>query len=126
MYDAIVGLLFKGIELLYKWLSENLLAHVMTFGKEFSAIMVFMSAVVFLLIAVYLIMKQAKRLPKCYVVEAYDQSGNKTVIPELRVTFGTYQAAASYAEFYTKLYEHRYKFRLLGIRDNISVIGRSG
>jgi hypothetical protein len=124
MYEAIVGLFFKSIELLYKWISENLLAHILTFGKEFGAVVVFISAVVFLLITVYFIMKQAKRLPKRYVLETLDQDGNKTVIPDLRVTFGTYQAAASYADFYTKLYEYKYKFRLLGIRDSISILGR--
>jgi hypothetical protein len=124
LYEAIVGLLLKSIDPLYKWLSENLLAHVLTFGKEFGAIVVFISAVVFLLITVYFIMKQAKRLPKRYVLETFDQYGKKTVIPELRVTFGTYQAAASYADFYTKLYEHKYKFRLLGVRDSISILRR--
>ncbi len=124
MYEAIISLFFKSIDPLYKWLSENLLAHVLTFGKEFGTVVVFISAVVFLLITVYFIMKQAKRLPKRYVLEAFDQYGKKTVIPELRVTFGTYQAAASYADFYTKLYEHKYKFRLLGIRDSISILRR--
>ena len=119
-----MGLLLRSIDPLYKWLSENLLAHVLTFGKEFGAIVVFISAVVFLLITVYFIMKQAKRLPKRYVLETFDQDGKKTVIPDLRVTFGTYQAAASYADFYTKLYEYKYKFRLLGIRDSISILRR--
>jgi hypothetical protein len=124
LYEAIVGLLLKSIDPLYKWLSENLLAHVLTFSKEFGAVVVFISAVVFLLITVYFIMKQAKRLPKRYVIETFDQYGKKTIIPELRVTFNTYQAAASYADFYTKLYEYKYKFRLLGIRDSISVLRR--
>ncbi|MGI0042414.1 MAG: hypothetical protein ACRD47_01775 [Nitrososphaeraceae archaeon] len=124
MYESIVGLLLKGIDPLYKWLSENLVAHVMTFSKEFGAVLVFISAVAFLLITVYFIMKQAKRLPKRYVLETLDKDGKKMVIPELRVTFATYQAAASYAEFYTRLYENKYKFKLLGIKDTLSVVGR--
>jgi hypothetical protein len=124
MYEAIVALLFKSIDPLYKWLSENLLVHILTFGKEFGAVVVFISAVVFLLITVYFIMKQAKKLPRHYILEAFDQNGKKIVIPELRVTFGTYQAAASYAEFYTKLYEYKYRFRLLGIKNSISLLGR--
>ena len=124
MYAAIVGLLLKGIDPLYKWLSENLVAHVMTFGKEFGAVVVFISAVSFLLITVYFVMKQAKRLPNRYVLETLDQDGKKMVIPELRVTFATYQAAASYAEFYTRLYRDKYKFKLLGIKDNLAVVGR--
>src|ERR687897_354710 len=124
MYDAIISLFFKSIDPLYRWFSENLIAHLMTFSKEFGALVVFVSAVVFLLITIYFVMKQAKKLPERYVVETFDQDGKKTVIPDLRVTFGTYQAAASYAEFYTKLYKYKYKFRLLGIKDNISTLGR--
>ena len=124
MYEAIVGLLLKSIDPLYKWLSENLLAHIMTFGKEFGAVVVFVSAVAFLLITMYFIMKQAKRLPRHYVLETFDRDGKKMVIPELRISFSTYQAAASYAEFYTKLYEDRCRFKLLGIKDNISILRR--
>jgi hypothetical protein len=124
MYEAIISILFKSIDLLYKWLSENFLSHVMAFGKEFGAVLVFISAVVFLLITVYFIMKQAKRLPRRYELEALDQEGKRVLIPELRVTFVTYQAAASYAEFYTKLYEDKYKFKLIGIKDKISIVRR--
>lgn len=124
MYEAVVSLLLKSIDPIYKWLSENFLAHIMTFGKEFGAVVVFVSAVAFLLITVYFIMKQAKRLPRRYVLETFDQDGKRTVIPELRTAFATYQAAASYAEFYTKLYEDKFKFRLLGIKDDISILRR--
>jgi hypothetical protein len=126
MYDPIVSLFLKSVEPLYRWFSENLVSHFMTFSKEFGALVVFVSAVAFLLIAVYLIMKQAKKLPNRYVLEPFDQDGMKTVIPELRITFGTYQAAASYAEMYTKLFKYKYKFRLLGIKDNVSALGRLG
>ena len=124
MYEAIIGILFKSIDLLYKWLSENLLSHILTFGKEFGAVLIFISAVVFLLITVYFVMKQARKLPRRYVLEALDQEGKRILIPELRVTFATYQAAASYAEFYTKLYEDKYKFKLIGIKEKISIVGR--
>ena len=124
MYEAIVGLLLKSLDLPYKWLSENFISHVMTFGKEFGAVLVFISAIAFLLITVYFIMKQARKLPRRYVLEALDQDGKRTLIPELRVTFTTYQAAASYAEFYTKLYENKYKFKLIGIKDKISIVRR--
>jgi hypothetical protein len=126
LYEAIAGLFFKSIELFYKWLSENLFAHLLTFGKEFGAIVIFISAVAFLLITIYFIMKQAKRLPKKYVLESYNHEGKLIVIPELRVTFSTYQAATSYAEFYTKLFGGKYKFKLLGIKDNISILSRFG
>jgi hypothetical protein len=124
MYEAVVSLLIKSIDPLYKWLSENLLAHIMTFGKEFGAVVVFVSAVAFLLITVYFIMKQAKRLPRRYVLETFDQDGKRTVIPELRIAFATYPAAASYAEFYTKLYDDKFKFKLLGVKDNVSILRR--
>ena len=124
MYEAIVSLFFKSIDLLYKWISENFIAHVLTFSKEFGAVVIFISAVIFLLITIYFVLKQAKRLPKRYVLETFDQKGIRTVIPELRVTFATYQAAASYAEFYTKLYKEKYKFKLLGLKENFSTLRR--
>jgi hypothetical protein len=121
MYEAVLGLLVKAIDPLYKWFNENLLVHFMTFGKEFGAVVIFISAVAFLLITVYFIMKQAKRLPKHYVLEVYDQDDKLVVIPELRVAFATYQAAASFAEFYARLYKGKYRFKLIGIKDKISV-----
>ncbi len=124
MYEAIVSLFFKSIDLLYKWISENFIAHILTFSKEFGAVVIFISAVIFLLITIYFVLKQAKRLPKRYFLETFDQNGIRTVIPELRVTFATYQAAASYAEFYTKLYKEKYKFKLLGLKENFSTLRR--
>jgi hypothetical protein len=124
MYEAIVSVFFKSIDLLYKWISENFIAHVLTFSKEFGAVVIFISAVIFLLITIYFVLKQAKRLPKRYFLETFDHNGIRTVIPELRVTFATYQAAASYAEFYTKLYKEKYKFKLLGLKENFSILRR--
>ena len=92
MYEAIVSVFFKSIDLLYKWISENFIAHVLTFSKEFGAVVIFISAVIFLLITIYFVLKQAKRLPKRYFLETFDQNGIRTEIPELRVTFATYQA----------------------------------
>ena len=124
MYEPIVSIFLKSIDLLYKWISENFIAHILTFSKEFGAVVIFISAVIFLLITIYFVLKQAKRLPKRYFLETFDQNGIRTVIPELRVTFATYQAAASYAEFYTKLYKEKYKFKLLGLKENFSTSRR--
>ena len=124
MYEAIVSIFFKSIDLLYKWISENFIAHVLTFSKEFGAVVIFISAVIFLLITIYFVLKQAKRLPKRYFLETFDQNGIRTVIPELRVTFATYQVVASDAEFYTKLYKEKYKFKLLGLKENFSTLRR--
>ena len=123
MYEAILGVMLRAIDPLYKWFNENLLVHFMTFGKEFGAVVIFISAVAFLLITVYFIMKQAKKLPKHYVLEAHDQDDKLVVIPELRVAFATYQAAASYAEYYASLYKGEYRFKLIGVKDKISISG---
>ena len=122
MYDVIASLFVKGIDLSYKWLNENMLAHILAFSKEFGAIIVFISAVIFLLIAVYLIMKQARRLPSAYIIETFDTDGNRTIIPDLRIKFSTYQAAASYAQFYASTFRGRYKFRVVGIKDKIPIV----
>jgi hypothetical protein len=124
MYDLIVSLFLKGLDFSYKWLDENLISHILNFTKEFGSVLVMISAIVFLLVAVYLIMRQVRKLPRRYVIEAFDIYGNRIVIPELRVAFTTYQAAASYAQFYSGLYKEMYKFKLLGIKDKISVMRR--
>jgi hypothetical protein len=124
MYDLIVSLFLKGIEFSYKWLEENLITHILNFSKEFGSVIVMISAIIFLLVAVYLIMRQVRKLPRRYVIEAFDIYGNRTVIPELRVNFTTYQAATSYVQFYSELYKEMYKFKLLGIKDKISVMRR--
>jgi hypothetical protein len=121
MYDVIAGILFKGIDFSYRWLNDNMLAHILAFSKEFGAIIVFISAVIFLLIAVYLIMKQARRLPSSYIIETFDTDGNQTTIPELRVKFSTYHAATSYAQFYASTFRDRYKFRVIGVKDKIPI-----
>jgi hypothetical protein len=124
MYDLIVSLFLKGLDFSYKWLEENMITHILNFSKEFGSVIVMISAIIFLLVAVYLIMRQVRKLPRRYVIEAFDIYGNRTVIPELRVNFTTYQAATSYAQFYSELYKEMYKFKLLGIKDKISVIRR--
>ena len=94
MYEAIVGLLLKSIDLLYKWLSENFISSCYDFRQGIWCCRWYSyQLLLFLLITVYFIMKQAKRLPKRYVLETFDQDGKRTLIPELRVTFATYQAA---------------------------------
>ena len=67
-------------------------------------------------------MKQARRLPSAYTIETFDKDGNRTIIPELRVKFRTYQAAADYAQFYASTYGGRYKFRVIGMKDKIPII----
>lgn len=124
MYELIVSLFLRGLDFSYKWLDENLITHILNFSKEFGNVIVMISAIIFLLVAVYLIMRQVRKLPRRYVIEAFDIYGNRTVIPELRVNFTTYQAATSYAQFYSELYKERYKFKLLGIKDKISVMRR--
>jgi hypothetical protein len=124
VYDEIVGALLRSVDPSFRWINENLLTHTLTFIKEFGTIIAFISAVIFLLISVYLIMKQARKLPNRYVIETFNLEGKRVEIPGLRVTFSTYQAAASYAQFYTTLHEGKYRFKLLGVRDNISVLRR--
>ena len=123
MYELIVSVFFKSIDLLYKWISENFIAHVLTFSKEFGAVVIFISAVIFLLITIYFVLKQAKRLPKRYFLETFDQNGIRTEIPELRVTFATYQAAATMPNSIQSFIK-KYKFKLLGLKENFSTLGR--
>jgi len=43
-----------------------------------------------------------------------DVYGKKTIVDGLRTNFTTFAAAKSYAHFYSDLYGHQYKFRIVG------------
>ena len=121
MYDVIVSMFFKGIEFLYRWLNENLLAHIFTFSKEFGGVIIFISAVIFLLIAVYLIMNRQEDFPFTYMIETLMHIGNRTIIPELRVRFNT-STSGKLTLNSPHYYKDRYKFRVIGLKDKISII----
>ena len=73
-----------------------------------------LTVVAFLLIIIYMTIKQLKKLPKFYTIEIEDIYGNRATIDGLRTNFTTFAAAKSYAHFYSNLYGMQYKFRIVG------------
>jgi hypothetical protein len=71
----------------------------------------------FLLITVFVTLRQARKLPKSYIVEVVDVYGQKATPDGLRLAFKTYEAAASYARFYRDIYRDQYRFRVVGVKD---------
>ena len=57
----------------------------------------------FLLIAVGVALRQAKRLPRSYVIEIFDLDGRRALVDGLRRTFSTYDAAESYVRISTNV-----------------------
>jgi hypothetical protein len=106
--DKILGVTFR-------WIDQNLISNFLNFVKGFEFAAIFVVAVFFLLVSVYIMMKQYKRLPKSYQIVVYDVFDRQTVIDGLRQTFATFDVAESYARLYSEMYrEQHYKFKVSG------------
>lgn len=68
-------------------------------------------------IAIFMAIRQSKRLPKSYFMEVVDLDGRKTTVDDLGHIFSTYEAAESYARFYRKMYDKQYVFKVIGRRE---------
>ncbi len=106
--------LAKVFNLFYSWLDHHILDNILAFSKVFGNMIVLISVVVFFLILAYITIKYLKKLPKYYVIEVTDNSGNSIILEGIRIKFRTYDAARSYSEFYTDLYNKKYKFKVIG------------
>ncbi len=105
----------KILSVSFRWIDQNLISNFLNFVKGFEFATIVVVAIFFLLISVYIMMKQYKRLPKSYQIVVYDVFGRETVIDGLRQTFATYDAAESYARLYSEMYgRQHYKFKVSG------------
>ena len=98
--------------LAYRWLEQNVISYILIFIRGFEQALVMLTVIAFLLIMVYMMIKHVKRLPKYYGIEIINIFGKKIVLDGLRLQFVTYDAAKSYAQFYTNLYGKRYQFHV--------------
>jgi len=115
MFLEIIGTLFWRItNEAYKVFAQYLISNILAFVKGFEIAIFVIVAAVFVLIAVGVSIRQARLLPKSYVIEIADLDGMQVSIDGLRQTFSTYEAAESYARFYRKMYEHQYRFKVIG------------
>jgi hypothetical protein len=117
LFELIISIFVKVSTNIFKWLDQNILVYFLTTAKSFEYVIVFCCAILFLLITVYITLKQARKLPKSYIVEVVDVYGQKVTPDGLRLAFNTYDAAESYAQFYRDSYNGQYKFRILGVKD---------
>ena len=114
--NIIISATEKALTMAFRWLDQNLISNFLSFVKGFEFAIIVMMAIFFLLVSVYIMMRQYKRLPKSYRIVVYDVFGRETVIDGLRQTFATHDAAESYARLYSEMYERQqYKFRVIGI-----------
>ena len=113
--NIIISAADKALSIAFRWLDQNLVSNLSNFAKGFELAIIVMVAICFLLVSVYIMMRQYKRLPKSYRIVVYDVFGRETVIDDLRQTFATYDAAESYARLYSEIYERQqYKFKVTG------------
>jgi hypothetical protein len=94
-----------------------MLAYIVTTAKSFEYVIVFCCVILFLLITVYITLRQARKLPKSYIVEVVDVNGQKVAPDGLRLVFRTYDVAESFAQFYRDSYNGQYRFCVNGVRD---------
>lgn len=95
--------------------------YIMTTAKSLEYVIVFCCAILFLLITVYITLRQARKLPKSYIVEVVDVNGQKVTPDGLRLVFRTYDVAESFAQFYRDSYSGQYRFCVNGVRLRIIV-----
>jgi hypothetical protein len=114
--NIIISATDKAFSIAFRWLDQNLISNFLNFVKGFEFAVIVMVAIFFLLVSVYIMLRQHKRgLPKSYRIVVYDVFGRETVIDGLRQTFATHDAAESYARLYSEMYERQqYKFKVIG------------
>ena len=114
--NIIISATDKAFSIAFRWLDQNLISNFLNFVKGFEFAVIVMVAIFFLLVSVYIMLRQYKRsLPKSYRIVVYDVFGRETVIDGLRQTFATHDAAESYARLYSEMYgRQHYKFKVIG------------
>ena len=117
LFEFVVSIFVKVSASIFKWLDQNMLVYILTTAKNFEYIIVFCCAILFLLITVFITLRQARKLPKSYIVEVVDIYGQKVTPDGLRLVFKAYDVAESYAQFYRDSYNGQYRFRVIGVKD---------
>jgi len=120
MLPQVVGsIVFQAFGIAHSWLDQNLVSPLLTFSRGFEFAIIFSAAMLFLLISVFLFLRQAKKLPKSYMVEIIDLYGEKISIDGVRQIFATHDAAESYARMYQNSFGVQYRFRVVGTAEQI-------
>jgi hypothetical protein len=93
--DHIVIIAIRLLSFFSKWIELSVINNFLEFVKSFEHLRLVITVVAFLLITIYMTMKQLKKLPKFYVIEIEDIYGKKTMIDGLRINFTTFAASKS-------------------------------
>ena len=89
----------------------------MKFFDSFKHVIVLIAAITFLLITVFITIRQVKRLPLSYTIQTLDSHEERIILPDLRLHFRRYEVAESYARFYRDMYkQQQYKFKVIGLK----------
>ena len=112
IFDSIIETSVRFGSLLYRWFEQYVINYFVNFGKGFEQVFVMIAIITFLLLSVFLLIRQAKKLPKYYFIEIVDIFGRSIILDDLRVNFSTYDAAESYSQFYSALFGEQYRFRV--------------
>jgi hypothetical protein len=107
-----ISVRFGGV--FYRWFEQYVFNYFVNFGKGFEQVFVTLAITIFLLITVFLLIRQAKKLPKYYVIKIVDIFGSSIILEDLRVNFSSYDAAKSYSRFYSVLFGEQYRFQVTG------------
>ncbi len=93
----------------------------MEFVNDFKHIIVLIAAIVFLLITVFITIRQVKKLPLSYTIQILDSHNESIILTDLRLHFRKYEVAESYARFYRDIFEQQqYKFRVIGLKKGVA------
>ena len=72
LFEFVGSIFVKTSAAVFKWLDQNMLVYILTTAKGFEYIIVFGRAILFLLITVFITLRQARKLPKSYIIEVVD------------------------------------------------------
>ena len=103
----------------YRVIDQYLITNILTLVRGFEFAIVLMAAAVFMLMAVGIAMRQARKLPRSYSIESFDLDGRHATIDGLRYTCSTYEVAESYARYYRQTFDRQYTFKVVGSVERI-------
>ncbi len=113
MLKALLFAPAAAIMVTYSWLYQNVASPLGAFAKDFEFAAICTITVIFIMVSIIIMLRQARKLPKSYEVEIIDVYGQNVSIDGVRQTFLTYDAAESYARMYRQNFS-QYRFKVVG------------
>jgi len=84
LFNFIITIFVRIFGIIYKWLDEYLIIHLVNFAKGFEFAIVIVAAIIFLLISLFLTIRYLKQLPNYYIIEIADIYGRKSTVEDLK------------------------------------------